>query len=140
MRLGVSRPERYAESLSECRYLSEAWGLADLLYKLFPEVFQSLTSLTNRKVGIAFAWGSSPVAAPNRLIEPQVAEACTLFCRRRGHRWPFHGLQLPGSVSDIVRGSARPLAAIPAPPRPFQAMAASAGSNKAQGVVDAGRS
>jgi hypothetical protein len=34
-RLGGSEPERYGELLSECRSLSEAWGLANLLYKLF---------------------------------------------------------------------------------------------------------
>jgi hypothetical protein len=39
-RLGGSRPERYAGSLSEGRILSEAWGLADLLYKLFRLRFQ----------------------------------------------------------------------------------------------------
>jgi acyl-CoA synthetase (AMP-forming)/AMP-acid ligase II len=38
--LGVRRPERYGESLSERRFLSEAWGLADLLYKFFPQHFQ----------------------------------------------------------------------------------------------------
>jgi hypothetical protein len=32
-----------AESLSECRFVSEAWGLADLLYKLFRLLFQSLS-------------------------------------------------------------------------------------------------
>jgi hypothetical protein len=34
-RLESAEAERYAKSLSECRSLSEAWGLADLLYKLF---------------------------------------------------------------------------------------------------------
>jgi hypothetical protein len=40
VRLGGSRAERYGKSLSECRFLSEAWGLADLLYKLFCEQIQ----------------------------------------------------------------------------------------------------
>jgi hypothetical protein len=35
VRLGVDNPERYGKSLSERPSLSEAWGLADLLYKLF---------------------------------------------------------------------------------------------------------
>ena len=39
-RLGVPRAERYANSLSERRTLSGAWGLADLVYKLFPEQIQ----------------------------------------------------------------------------------------------------
>jgi hypothetical protein len=39
-RLGVPNPERYANSLSERRTLSGAWGLADLVYKLFPERLQ----------------------------------------------------------------------------------------------------
>jgi hypothetical protein len=38
--LGVRRPERYGKSLSERPSLSEAWGLADLLYKLFSQQFQ----------------------------------------------------------------------------------------------------
>ena len=33
--LGVSSPERYANSHSERRILSEAWGMADLLDKFF---------------------------------------------------------------------------------------------------------
>jgi hypothetical protein len=33
-------PERYGQLLSECRFVSEAWGLADLLYKLFSVIFQ----------------------------------------------------------------------------------------------------
>ena len=40
VRLGGSRAERYGKSLSECRFVSEAWGLADLLYKLFSVTFQ----------------------------------------------------------------------------------------------------
>jgi hypothetical protein len=41
VRLGVDNPERYGISLSERLSLSEAWGLADLLYKLFPQCYQS---------------------------------------------------------------------------------------------------
>ena len=40
IRLGGSMPEPYAESLSEFRFVSEAWGLADLLYKLFSPTLQ----------------------------------------------------------------------------------------------------
>jgi hypothetical protein len=40
VRLGVRKPERNEKSLSERRTLSGAWGLADLLYKLFPQRFQ----------------------------------------------------------------------------------------------------
>ena len=36
-------PERYGKLLSEWRFLSEAWGLADLLYKLFCMPFQRLS-------------------------------------------------------------------------------------------------
>ena len=36
-------PERYAKSLSEWPFVSEAWGLADLLYKLFRMPFQRLS-------------------------------------------------------------------------------------------------
>jgi hypothetical protein len=38
--LGGLKPERYGKSLSEWRFVSEAWGLADLLYKLFRLRFQ----------------------------------------------------------------------------------------------------
>jgi hypothetical protein len=41
-RLGGPRPERYGKLLSEGRSLSEAWGLADLLYKLFWQPIQWL--------------------------------------------------------------------------------------------------
>jgi hypothetical protein len=40
VRLGGSRAERYGQFLSEGHFLSEAWGLADLLYKLFRLAFQ----------------------------------------------------------------------------------------------------
>ena len=43
VRLGGSRAERYGKSLSECRFVSEAWGLADLLYKLFRLRFQEVS-------------------------------------------------------------------------------------------------
>ena len=39
-KLGVLYPERYANSLSVWRSLSGAWGLADLLYKLFVACIQ----------------------------------------------------------------------------------------------------
>ena len=39
-RLGGSEAERYGKSLSEWPFLSEAWDLADLLYKLFCKQFQ----------------------------------------------------------------------------------------------------
>ena len=55
VRLGGSRAERYAKSLSERRILSEAWGLADLLYKLFSVTFQCIGLVRSRKVGIPFA-------------------------------------------------------------------------------------
>jgi hypothetical protein len=40
VRLGGRLPYRSSEFLSERRILSEAWGLADLLYKLFSLIFQ----------------------------------------------------------------------------------------------------
>ena len=43
VRLGGLRAERYGKSLSECRFVSEAWGLAHLLYKLFSLTFQCLS-------------------------------------------------------------------------------------------------
>jgi hypothetical protein len=54
-RLEGSRTERYGKSLSECRFVSEAWGLADLFYKAFRLRFQELVSLGSRKIGISFA-------------------------------------------------------------------------------------
>jgi hypothetical protein len=39
-RLGGSGPERYGKLASEWPFLSEAWDLADLLYKLFWQQFQ----------------------------------------------------------------------------------------------------
>jgi hypothetical protein len=42
-RLGVPNPERYANSLSERRTLSGAWGLSDLVYKLFVAYFQAVS-------------------------------------------------------------------------------------------------
>jgi phosphatidylserine decarboxylase len=39
-RLGGLRAERYGRLLSEGHFLSEAWGLANLLYKLFRLAFQ----------------------------------------------------------------------------------------------------
>jgi Transketolase, thiamine diphosphate binding domain len=40
--LGVRQPERYGKCLSERRSLSEAWGLADLLYKLLCQLYQPI--------------------------------------------------------------------------------------------------
>jgi hypothetical protein len=40
VKLGVRGPERYGKPLSDRPSLSEAWGLTDLLYKLFPQRFQ----------------------------------------------------------------------------------------------------
>jgi hypothetical protein len=41
--LGGSVPERSGKTLSEWAFLSEAWGLADLLYKLFWPPFQEVS-------------------------------------------------------------------------------------------------
>jgi hypothetical protein len=41
LRLGGSGAEQLAESLSKWPVLSKAWGLADLLYKLFQLHYQS---------------------------------------------------------------------------------------------------
>jgi len=49
-RLGGSRAERYGESLSEGHFLSEAWGLTHLLYKLFSAAFQRV-SLVRKSEG-----------------------------------------------------------------------------------------
>jgi hypothetical protein len=43
VRVGVALPERYANFLSERPTLSGPWGLADLLYKLFPQHFQRIS-------------------------------------------------------------------------------------------------
>ena len=44
-RLGVLRPERYVNSLSEWHSLSGAWESSDLLYKLFLLSSQNLKDL-----------------------------------------------------------------------------------------------
>ena len=64
VRLGGSRAERYGKSLPECRFVSGAWGLADLLYKLFWMLFQRLTFVSNQE-------SRYPVrlAAPHDLIK-----------------------------------------------------------------------
>ena len=52
--LGVRIPERYGNSLSERRILSEAWGLADLVYKLFSQQIQQFRV---RARGVSRDWG-----------------------------------------------------------------------------------
>ena len=63
--LGGSRAERYAESLSESRILSEAWGLAELLYKLFSLTFQRSTLIAQSDGWYPFAPISARPKASN---------------------------------------------------------------------------
>ena len=90
VRLGGSRAERYGKSLSEWRFLSEAWGLADLLYKLFWQRFQQLVSLGSRKVGIPFASlfaRREPCKLSRFAPNPRAAAALGGLAARRNH-WP----------------------------------------------------
>jgi CBS-domain-containing membrane protein len=63
------------KSLSERRSLSEAWGLADLLYKLFWQAFQRLRLVYKPEDRHPVRLLFPTVAASNRLIESQATEA-----------------------------------------------------------------
>jgi hypothetical protein len=64
-KLGGSRAERYGKSLSECRFVSEAWGLADLLYKLFSVTFQYSSLIAQPEGWYPFAPQSGRSKVPN---------------------------------------------------------------------------
>ena len=67
VRLGGSRAERYGKSLSEYRFVSEAWGLADLLYKLFSLTFQCPSLIAQPEGWYPFAFHPARSKVPNPL-------------------------------------------------------------------------
>jgi hypothetical protein len=77
-RLGGSRAERYGQLLSEGHFLSEAWGLPDLLYKLFPELFQQLALVVKPE-------SRNPFRLPAAIkgIAQPTASAPTSSCRHQ---------------------------------------------------------
>ena len=55
-----------AEFLSEWRFVSEAWGLADLLYKLFWQRFQKLSLVANQESRYPFRPLRASLGTANR--------------------------------------------------------------------------
>jgi hypothetical protein len=76
--LGGSRAERYGQLLSEGHFLSEAWGLPDLLYKLFSERFQQLALVVKPE-------SRNPFRLPAAIkgIAQPTASAPTSSCRHQ---------------------------------------------------------
>ena len=54
--------------LSECRFVSEAWGLADLLYKLFSVTFQRPSLIAQPEGWYPFA----PILARSKVPNPSL--------------------------------------------------------------------
>ena len=95
VRLGGSRAERYGKLLSECRFVSEAWGLADLLYKLFSLTFQCPSLIAQPEGWYPFA----PILARSKVRtfrrEPQAARPARPRPTRARHTPGVWGIILP---------------------------------------------
>jgi hypothetical protein len=70
--LGARKPERYGNSLSEHLSLSEAWGLADLLYKFLLSVFNVNRFTNGREVAVSYAPANSPANRPLHRSRPLI--------------------------------------------------------------------
>jgi hypothetical protein len=80
-RLGVRQPERYGKSLSERRSLSEAWGLPDLVYKLFLQPVHALSRTLLLESSHPVPLSQCPIAPLNRSYQPQAGIAqTTIVC------------------------------------------------------------
>jgi hypothetical protein len=87
VRLGGSRAERYGKSLSECRFVSEAWGLADLLYKLFLQRFQQPSLVVKPESRYPFRLLAGWIGATELLRHPQAHAGGAL--RQLNHQYPW---------------------------------------------------
>jgi hypothetical protein len=87
VRLGGSRAERYGKSLSECQFVSEAWGLAVLLYKLFLQRFQQPSLVVKPESRYPFRLLAGWIGATELLRHPQAHAGGAL--RQLNHQYPW---------------------------------------------------